>query len=254
MRECSAVGDPRLVAHRRLVCERSDDHVAPLACGGLYGQGDGLTGGVDEMLGWSPARVDGVAVDGEDDITDRHGDAGSGQRRPSPRVGRIAGQYPRHRPAPIAFRGEVGAEHPLAARLLRRWRRDVCVGGTELALHLPQHVDEIVGATDSFQQWCVAVEGGVPIDASHVGAKVVVAHQPSGLVVHLPPLLGRRDRDAQTREVDGDGVVGLLRLFGGHFAVGGDDSQLMLVDDDEAGAVAGGDETVDGLDEHLDSP
>ncbi len=60
--------------------------------------------------------------------------------------------------------------------------------------------------------------------------------------------------DAQASEVDVDDVVGLLRLLGAHLAVGRDDPHLVLVDDDQAGTVAGRDEPVDGLEERFGAP
>ena len=125
------------------------------------------------------------------------------------------------------------------------------MGRAELALHLPQHVDEVVGRPDAVDERSVAGEGGIPIDAVHVGSVVVVAHQPPGLVEHLPPLHAWLDDDAQAGQVDGDDVVGLGRFLRRDLAVGRDHPHLVTVDDDETLAVPGRREPVDGVDERV---
>ena len=99
--ERPSVGDPRLIAQRRLVGERGDDDGAPFAAGPLDRQGDRFAGGVGEVLGGPPAGVDRTAVDGDDRIAGRHGDPRSGQRRAGPRVGRLARQDPLDAPVPV---------------------------------------------------------------------------------------------------------------------------------------------------------
>ena len=82
----------------------------------------------------------------------------------------------------------------------------------------------------------------------------MVAHQSTRFLVHLAPLGARLDDDAQAGEVDGDDIVGFLRLLRRHFAIGRDDAEIVLVDDDEAIAVARRDEPVDGVNEFLGAP
>ena len=202
--ERPAVGDPRLVAQRRLVGERHDDDGAPLAAGSPRWSGRPACRrcrraappdpSADRQDGrrrrrWrrraataTPGAVSGERARGSDGSPGR---IRSTRQRPSPSGTRSAPSIPWLR----AFSGGRGP--------------DVGVRRAELALHLPQQVDEVVGGAEALDQRPVAGEGGVPVDAVHVGAEVVVAHQPPGLVVHLPPLVARRDGDAQPRQVDG---------------------------------------------------
>ena len=194
--EGPAVVDPRLVAQRRLVGERCDDDRPALPVGMLDGRARRLAGGVGEQRRRTPPRVDRSAVDGDDGVSggDRH--AWCHQRRAGTWIGRLAGQDALHTPQTIAVRGQVGTEHPGERWFSGGRRPDVGMGRAELALHLPQHVDEVVGRPDALDERSVAVESGFPIDAVHVGSVVVIAHQPPGLVVHLPPLHAWLDDDA----------------------------------------------------------
>ena len=81
----------------------------------------------------------------------------------------------------------------------------------------------------------------------------MVTHQPARFVVHLQPLGAGLDHDVQAGEIDRDDVVGLVDLLRRHLAIGGEDPQVVLVDDDEAVAVARRNESVDGVDQCLRS-
>ena len=100
------------------------------------------------------------------------------------------------------------------------------------------------------EQPAVAVAGGGPVDAAHVLAPVVVAHQAPGLVVHLSPLGPGVHLDANPLEVDRDdlGVV-LLRLAGRrHHA------EVSLVDHHQPGPVTAHLDAVSRLGELLGLP
>ncbi len=71
------------------------------------------------------------------------------------------------------------------------------------------------------------------------GGPEVVAHQPAGLVVHLPPHRGRVDLAAQPAQVDLDHRVPVAFGVGLDPAVGRHDPQRIAVADQQPAAVAG---------------
>ncbi len=103
--------------------------------------------------------------------------------------------------------GDVRAEQPLPLVAAVADGRDVGVRGAELALHLPEQVDQVVVGGEPLDDRAVAVQDGLPVDAAEVGAPEVVPHQAPGLVEHLPPLGGRVDEVVDPAEVHGDLVV-----------------------------------------------
>jgi hypothetical protein len=146
-------------------------------------------------------------------------------------VGRLAGQDPLDAPDAFRVAGDVSAEEALAAARVVGSAAGAGVGmrGAQLALHLPEQVDELGVGTDPFDQRRVAVERALPVDAVHVRAPEVVAHQPPGLGVALPPLGDRVDLDRDPVEVDGDDLVALAAGAG---------LQAVLAVEDEPGTVA----------------
>ena len=95
---------------------------------------------------------------------------------------------------------------------------------------------------DPVQQRAVARAGRVPVDAAHVGPPEVVAHEAVRLVVHLPPLGGGSDGDADPGQVDGHRTVRVRRRT--WLSAGAIRSRPPLVHQ-HLGAVAGDREVVD---------
>ena len=123
------------------------------------------------------------------------------------------------------------------------------MGRPELAVHLPEQVDEVVVRGEPVDQRTVPLGDAGPVHALHVRPPVVVAHQPPGLVEHLPPFGLRLHLHPDPFEIylEDVRVLVLLRL-----AVRGHDAHLVLVDDDEPEPVTAHLHPVDRLRELVD--
>lgn len=219
----AAVGDPGVVAQRLLVGERDDDGVPHLSAAGRGdGQLDRLARRTDEQWSGTGDRVHGLSRHRDDRVPGAHRDPGCGERGAGVGVGGLGRQDTVDAPGAVLVAGEVGAEQALpGAGAVAAARGDVGVRGAQLAVHLPQEVDQVVVGGDAVQDGPVAVQDAVPVDAVHVGPPVVVAHDAAGLVEHLPPLGGRFDGLPDPAQVDGD--VGVAVLVAGGPPVAGDD-------------------------------
>ncbi len=155
-------------------------------------------------------------------------------------VGGLRGQHPVDAPTAVLVTGDVRTEQPLppvGPAAPGSAGGDVGVRGAQLAVDLPEQVDEVVVGGEPVQDRPVAVEHGGPVGAAEVGPPEVVAHEAAGLVVHLPPLGGRVDGPPDAGEVDGD--VGVAVLVGGGAAVAGDDLEPAVGPQQHPLAVAG---------------
>ena len=92
---------------------------------------------------------------------------------------------------------------------------------------------------DPVDQRTVFRQHGRPVHVGHVRGPVVVAHQPAGLVVHLPPHRGRVDLAAQPAQVDLDHRVPVAFGVGLDPPVGRHDPERIAVADQQPAAVAG---------------
>jgi len=114
------------------------------------------------------------------------------------------------------------------------------VRGRELALDLPQQVDEVVGGGDRVDQRPVTVQRAGPVEAVEVRAPEEVPHPPAGLGVLLRPLRARVDVRAGPAQVHRQASVAVpgavLRVRRGR-AVGREDQQIVSGPDDQAPAV-----------------
>ncbi|OFA59558.1 hypothetical protein BEN35_02095 [Streptomyces fradiae] len=233
-------GDPVVVAQRLLVGDGDDDGVPGGAAAGRGDrQFDGLAGRADEQRAGAQQRIDGAAVHGQDRVSGTHRDTGRGERGAGLGVGGLGGQHARHAPHPFLIPGQIGPEQalPVGGVGPAAGRADIGVRGAQLALDLPEQVDQVAVRGHPVQHRPVALQDAVPVDASEVGPPEVVPHQPAGLRVHLPPLGGRVDREADPGEVDGDVVVAVVvarLVVGRHHAelrAGGEQDPLAVAGD-----------------------
>ena len=234
---------PVLVAQLRLRRERLDDHAAHLARAvairaGAHGQLDEPVRGAHQQRRGPPLRVHRPPGHLEDDVAGPHVHARSGQRAARVRSRRLGRQHPHHPPAVVGAL-EVGAQQPGSSRpVAAAAPRHVRVRRAQLAVDLPQHVDEVVDAAHRVDQRPVPGQLGRPVDPGHVGDPEVVAHQAARLVVHLPPLGGRVDRHHDPPRVDLE-LVGVALLGRARpRPVRPQHAQGLAVTDDEPGAVA----------------
>ena len=89
--------------------------------------------------------------------------------------------------------------------------RLVRVRRAELAVHLPDHVGQLVARAHLRQQRLVARQHGVPVDPRHLGVPEVLALQAPRFAQHLPPFGERLDEHADAREVQPAGAAADLR-------------------------------------------
>ncbi len=234
-------GHPVLVPQPPLVPQRDHDRSAARAGCGLHRELDGLARGPGQQRPRPAHRVDRLAVHGHQLITglDRH--AGRSQRRAGPRVGRLAGQHPVHHPSARTIPGDVRAQlaHGRAARAesteeVPAGLDDVGVRGAELGHRLPQHVGEVVRAADPVQQRPVVVQHAVPVHAGQVRGPEVTADDAAHLGVGVPPQRRRVGGEPGPGQVDGHRVVRVMVVL----VLGRHHPQLVVVPDDQLGAIA----------------
>ncbi len=235
----AAVGDPGVVAQRGVVVQRHDHDPAGLAAAtGADGQLDRFARRADQQRRGAAQRVDLAAVDADQGVTGPDGDAGRGQRRAGGGVGGLAGNDPDDPPRAAVVAFQVGAEQALRpAAAAPAGREHVGVRGAHLALDLPQQVHQVRVTAQPVDQRAVAVEHALPVDAAHVGAPEVVAHEPTGLGVGLAPLGGAVHDHPDAGQVDVDGVGRVV--VGVDLAVGRHEPQRRPVGDHHPLAVAG---------------
>ena len=207
VRRSPPVGHPVLVAQRLLVASGTTDAPgAPSPPAPVRTvSSTGLSGGADQQRAGPDSGSTGRPSTASDRV------AGRARRRRAPasgRAGRGSDDSPRQHPGdpparrPVA--GQVGAQQ--ARRRPGRRRRQPPASRRRArcrARRAPPRAGRR-GRRGCRPRRPAAGSGrqhGRPVHAGHVRAPEVVAHQPAGLVVHLPPLGGRVDRDRACRRV-----------------------------------------------------
>ena len=249
---------PVLVAQLRLRRQRLDDDPAHLARTLALGSGphrqlDEPVRGADQQRRRPPLRVDGAPGHLEDHVPGPHVDARPGQRAACGWRGGLGRQHT-HDPPSLIRLLEVGTQQarPAGPVAPAAPAADVGVRRAQLAVQLPQHVDQVVVATHRLDQRPVARQLRGPVDPGHVVNPEVVAHQPADLVEHLPPLRGGVDRDDDPTRVDLELVrVALLRRVRPG-PVRPQHAQRLAVADDQPRAVAAHRVRADRVGDHVE--
>ena len=201
---------PCAVAQHAFVAQRAYQHAARRAAGAPHdGEHDVAPGLVHEQCARPGLGGYRVSADPDDEIAFLHVDAGLRKRRVGVAVPRVSAQNAldtirTQRVVPNDVRAKE------AALVLRRDRL-VAAGlvrmrGAELALHLPDHVGELVARAYLRKQCFVARQDGVPVDPRHLGVPEVLALQAPGFAHHLQPLSTRFDQHADSAEVEPAGA------------------------------------------------
>ena len=199
--------DPVLLAHRELVLERLDRHVAPGAAGRGRDRERDRPGEADEQAVRISRSLELLAVHRQQVVALVHADTGSGQRTAivgAAVVARVdfgeaiaagggvqrvvrAQQRGRHRLGPVAVVAVVG----------------IGVRVAQLALDLADQPGEIRARAEQRQQPGVFVVHRFPVVAVHRRIEEQVALQPPRILEHLRPFLAGIDARAHVVELEG---------------------------------------------------
>src|SRR5579875_933823 len=108
-------------------------------------------------------------------------------------------------PVAVVFRiiGPVDAQEALTivrvpAIIARAF---ISMGGSELALNLPEEIGALLARTDTFEQRGVLLVNGGPVYARHILIPEVFSLEPPGLGEHLAPFRRRLNRDFYALQV-----------------------------------------------------
>ncbi len=192
-----AVGlDHVVFAQRILVVDGLDGHSARTVFGwfGVYGDGGGFVGRVDEQLVGRLRRAQRPPVDGEQVVAFLHVDARLSKGRTRvwipvlPRIDLLESIQPAGRIVLIVHSQQAHADG-MNIRLIST--ADVSVGVGKLPDHFTQDVREVVAIGRIRHERLIFLANRVPVHAIHAGFKEIVALLPPDFVEDLVPF-GRR--------------------------------------------------------------